>query len=84
MEVERKKRLALQAIAARGQFKDIIQQQQLKLNNFNLVLDQIRAEKQEALNQRDRFEKKHDDMFGSVSGLNSRIEELEQHKLHLL
>mmetsp|Transcript_4497 Transcript_4497/g.7662 ORF Transcript_4497/g.7662 Transcript_4497/m.7662 type:complete len:89 (-) Transcript_4497:72-338(-) len=27
---------------------------------------------------------KHDEMFASVSGLNARIEELEQHKLHLL
>lgn len=33
---------------------------------------------------RDKFELKHDEMFYSVSGLNSRIEELEQHKLHLL
>ena len=31
-----------------------------------------------------RFKKKHDEMFDSVSSLNSRIEELEQHKLHLL
>ena len=31
-----------------------------------------------------KFKKKHDEMFDSVSGLNSRIEELEQHKLHLL
>jgi hypothetical protein len=27
---------------------------------------------------------KHDEMFAAVSGLNGRIEELEQHKLHLL
>ena len=27
---------------------------------------------------------KHDDMFNSVSALNTRIEELEQHKIHLL
>ena len=32
----------------------------------------------------DRFKAKHDEMFASVSGLNNRIEELEQHKLHLL
>lgn len=31
-----------------------------------------------------RFKAKHDEMFASVSGLNNRIEELEQHKLHLL
>jgi prefoldin subunit 5 len=34
--------------------------------------------------ERDRYEKKHDEMFAAISGLNSRIEELEQHKLHLL
>ena len=32
----------------------------------------------------ERYKQKHDDMFKSVSGLNQRIEELEQHKLHLL
>lgn len=32
----------------------------------------------------ERFKQKHDEMFASVSGLNNRIEELEQHKLHLL
>lgn len=31
-----------------------------------------------------KFKTKHDEMFKSVSGLNARIEELEQHKLHLL
>jgi hypothetical protein len=27
--------------------------------------------------ERDRYEKKHDEMFAAVSGLNGRIEELE-------
>ena len=39
---------------------------------------------QEAKEDRDRYERKHDEMFQAVSGLNGRIEELEQHKLHLL
>ena len=30
------------------------------------------------------YKRKHDEMFASVSGLNTRIEELESHKLHLL
>jgi prefoldin subunit 5 len=30
------------------------------------------------------YKKRHDEMFASVSALNKRIEELEQHKLHLL
>ena len=38
----------------------------------------------EAREDRDRYERKHDEMFQAVSGLNGRIEELEQHKLHLL
>lgn len=38
----------------------------------------------EAQSERDRYSAKHDEMFGSVSNLNARIEELEQHKLHLL
>lgn len=42
------------------------------------------AEKEEAKHERDRYEKKHDEMFAAISGLNGRIEELEQHKLHLL
>ena len=41
-------------------------------------------EMSEAKQERDRFEMKHDEMFAAVSGLNGRIEELEQHKLHLL
>jgi hypothetical protein len=34
--------------------------------------------------ERLKYEQKHDEMFQAVSGLNQRIEELEQHKLHLL
>jgi len=29
------------------------------------------------------YKRKHDEMFDSVSGLNKRIDELEEHKLHL-
>lgn len=32
----------------------------------------------------ERYKLKHDEMFASTSSLNARIEELEQHKLHLL
>jgi hypothetical protein len=37
----------------------------------------VNAEKEEAKAERDRFEKKHDEMFSAVSSLNGRIEELE-------
>lgn len=83
-EVKRKERLAMQAIAARGQFKEALNEKQQRLNNFQAVVDQIKIEKEEANAERDRYERKHDEMFTAVSGLNSRIEELEQHKLHLL
>ena len=39
---------------------------------------------QQAEKDKQRYKLKHDEMFSSVSGLNQRIEELEQHKLHLL
>ena len=38
----------------------------------------------QAEKDKQRYREKHDEMFASVSGLNKRIEELEQHKLHLL
>lgn len=44
----------------------------------------VNEERDEAKAERDRYEKKHDEMFSAISGLNGRIEELEQHKLHLL
>ena len=47
-------------------------------------MDKKDAEMMEAKEERDRYERKHDEMFSAVSGLNGRIEELEQHKLHLL
>ena len=34
-------------------------------------------------NQVAEYKRKHDEMFDSVSGLNKRIDELEEHKLHL-
>lgn len=47
-------------------------------------MNKVNAERDEAKQERDRYEQKHDEMFNAISGLNSRIEELEQHKLHLL
>ena len=38
----------------------------------------------EAAHEVERYKQKHDEMFASTSSLNARIEELEQHKLHLL
>lgn len=83
-EVERKKKLAMQAIAARGQFKETLMEYQHKVTQFQGILDKKDSEMHEAKEERDRYERKHDEMFQAVSGLNGRIEELEQHKLHLL
>ena len=83
-EVERKKRLAMQAIAARGQFKETLSEYQHRVSQFEGLMSKKDSEVREALAERDRYEKKHDEMFQAVSGLNGRIEELEQHKLHLL
>jgi len=47
-------------------------------------MNKVNQERDEAKTERDRYEQKHDEMFNAISGLNGRIEELEQHKLHLL
>lgn len=83
-EVERKKRLALQAIAARSQFKQTLADYQQIITTHESAVAKIKQDRDEAMMERDRYEKKHDEMFSAVSGLNGRIEELEQHKLHLL
>lgn len=83
-EVERKKRLAMQAIAARGQFKDTLHEMQEKIASFESEMAKKNQERDEAKADRARYELKHDEMFNAISGLNARIEELEQHKLHLL
>ena len=76
-EVERKKQLARLAVAARGQFKQALADYQAKVDGFEAIVAKVNEEKAEALAERDRYEKKHDEMFEAVSGLNSRIEELE-------
>ena len=83
-EVERKKRLAMQAIAARGQFKDTLHEMTERIASFESEMTKKNAEVDEAKADRARYEQKHDEMFNAISGLNARIEELEQHKLHLL
>ena len=49
-------------------------------HQLDLIARQLKENEEEKLDYKD----KHDEMFASVSALNSRIEELEQHKLHLL
>jgi outer membrane murein-binding lipoprotein Lpp len=56
----------------------------VRIEEFEAIVEKINGEKEEAKLDKERYEKKHDEMFQAVSGLNARIEELEQHKLHLL
>lgn len=44
----------------------------------------MREEVNKAQAEVEYFKKRYDEMFGSVSSLNKRIEELETHKKHLL
>lgn len=83
-EVERKKRLAMQAVAARHQVKDTLKEALDKVSHFESIMSQVSQQVTEAKQERDKFEQRHDEMLAAVSGLNARIEELENHKLHLL
>jgi chromosome segregation ATPase len=83
-ELERKKRLALQAIAARSNIKieltESIKKNAVLLKEIEVLNETI----VECKTERNRYSQKHDEMFSSVSNLNARIEELESHKMHLL
>ena len=74
----------MQAIAARSGIKGELDNAVKKANEAQGKIDDLKQDVEEAHIERDRFAKKHDEMFDSVSNLNARIEELEQHKLHLL
>lgn len=52
--------------------------------NALATIEEMKEQMVQAGKDVQRFKEKHDEMFKSVSGLNARIEELEQHKLHLL
>jgi chromosome segregation ATPase len=83
-ELERKQRLAIQAIAARGNMKQHLDEAKDANEKAMQRIAELQQEIVEAGKEVQRYKQKHDEMFASVSGLNSRIEELEQHKLHLL
>jgi chromosome segregation ATPase len=83
-ELERKERLALQAIAARSSMKDSLADSSKALrktmDDMKLMEEDVKKAKEET----EYYKKRYDDMFNSTSGLNKRIEELEQHKILLL
>jgi len=76
--------LSMKAIAARSNIKSYLDEEK----GLNLALQQnlavIQKKMAEAEEDRQEFESKHNEMFNSVSALNQRIEELENHKLHLI
>ena len=80
----RKQRLAQQAIAARGNMKQFLDDEKNKNDKLGNQIGTLNQKIVECENDVTKFKAKHDEMFKSVSGLNARIEELEQHKLHLL
>ncbi len=55
-EVERKKRLAMQAIAARHQVKDTLKEAQDKVANYEAHMSQVNQQVQEAKQERDKYE----------------------------
>lgn len=83
-ELERKQRLAMQAIAARSSMKEHLDEAKKNYENSLVQIEEYKYQLSSAAKDVERFKRKHDDMFTSVSGLNQRIEELENHKLHLL
>ena len=83
-ELDRKERLSLQAIAARSNMKDHLDNATTHLKDTETKVKSMMTRIKEAEDEVGYYKKRHDEMFGSVSGLNKRIEELEQHKLHLL
>lgn len=64
--------------------KDKLDEANAKFNDACRAIDDYKQKLIQAGKDVERYKAKHDEMFASVSGLNSRIEELEQHKLHLL
>ena len=83
-ERDRKKQLSIQAIAARSNVKQHLDEATAKIAEQMRQLEIYAKQLQEAEVEKNDAIEKHDEMFNSVSSLNQRIEELETHKLHLL
>ena len=64
--------------------KDTLQEQIKALRDAEEERDKMWLEKDEAQSETEHFQEKYERLFNSVSGLNQRIEELEEHKKLLL
>lgn len=76
--------LSMRAIAARSNIKQYLDEEKEKNEELQGQIALMESQLKEAEEERLEFQRKHDEMFNSVSALNVRIEELETHKLHLL
>jgi chromosome segregation ATPase len=83
-ELERKERLSLQAIAARSNMKSHLDNATSHIRDTETRVKNMMGRIKESEEEVAYYKKRHDEMFAAVSGLNARIEELENHKLHLL
>ena len=72
------------ASAARSNIKSYLDQEKQKNIQMQQQMVMMQKKVDEAEVERQEFEDKHNEMFNSVSALNTRIEELENHKLHLI
>lgn len=70
--------------AAWGNIKQQLDEEKSKVATQDLKMQEMYQTMQDMQQDVNKYKAKHDEMFKSVSGLNARIEELEQHKLHLL
>lgn len=83
-ELERKERLALQAIAARSSMKDSLSESSTNLKKAIDDIKKMEEEVKKANKETEYYKERFDGMFHQVSGLDKRIQELEEHKKHLL
>ncbi len=81
---EKAMQLSMKAIAARSNIKQYLDDEKNKNQAMANQMELLEHKIMEAMQERQEFANKHDEMFNSVSALNQRIEELENHKLHLL
>jgi phage shock protein A len=83
-ENERKKKMAKVAVAANETIKSNLDEALAKIAIMQSEKDSHQAAVKRAEEEMLKYQQKHDEMFNSVNSLNNRIEELEDHKLHLL
>ena len=76
--------LSMKAIAARSNIKSYLDDEKNRNDNLGHKIVMLQQQNAESEEERMEYQRKHDEMFNSVSALNQRIEELESHKLHLL